>query len=257
MIAENFSLQAYCQRIQFQGTPSADIASLSTLMQQQLQQVPFENLDVQAGKVVSLQAEDIVSKIIQRQRGGYCYEVNGLFAMLLEALGVTYYFVAARPMFYPQERPRTHMALIVTLAGQQWLFDLGFGSYGIREPMRLDQLDSSISQSNDRFMLSKLGEEYILKAWVDGEWVTQYGFYLQPQRWIDFLPANWMNSTHPDVIFTQKLLVVRFTATGRDILFGNTFKQINNQQVSQRELNEAEQGQILQSFGLPTVDQCA
>lgn len=52
-------------------------------MHHQLRAVPFENLDVQAGKIVSLVPEEIVEKIIDRNRGGYCYEVNGIFAMAL------------------------------------------------------------------------------------------------------------------------------------------------------------------------------
>lgn len=55
-------------------------------MQQQLFTVPFENLDVQRGKTVSMVPEDIVEKIVHQGRGGYCYEVNGLFSMALEAL---------------------------------------------------------------------------------------------------------------------------------------------------------------------------
>src|SRR2546427_879975 len=78
-------------------------------MRQQLFSVPFENLDVQAGKIVSLVPEDIAGKILGGARGGYCYEVNGLFAMALQALGIAYRFVAARPMFYPADRKSTRL----------------------------------------------------------------------------------------------------------------------------------------------------
>jgi N-hydroxyarylamine O-acetyltransferase len=101
-------------------------------MRRQLFNVPFENLDVQAGKGVSMVPEMIVEKVIGRGRGGYCYEVNGLFAMALRALGIDYHLVACRPMTYPVVRPRTHMALVVQLEDEPWLCDLGFGSYGIR-----------------------------------------------------------------------------------------------------------------------------
>lgn len=114
MQASNFDLQAYFRRIGFSAGDSAkaDTATLHALMRHQLFAVPFENLDVQAGKIVSLVPEDIAGKILGGARGGYCYEVNGLFAMALQALGISYRFVAARPMFYPARRPRTHMALV-------------------------------------------------------------------------------------------------------------------------------------------------
>jgi N-hydroxyarylamine O-acetyltransferase len=81
--------------------------------------------------------------------------VNGLFAMALEALGIPYRFVAARPMFYPARRPKTHMAFIAEVESRQWLCDLGFGSYGIRAPMALDTLDVDITQDFDTFRLSR------------------------------------------------------------------------------------------------------
>lgn len=229
MQAKNFDLSAYFARIGFEGQARADLATVSAMMRCQLYTVPFENLDVQAGKVVSLVPEEIVEKIVQRQRGGYCYEVNGLFAMALEALGIRYQMVAARPMFYPVRRPRTHMALIVEVEGAQWLCDLGFGSYGIRQPMRLDLLDVEVVQDVDCYKLSKPNErEYLLQALADGVWANQYGFDLSVHEWIDFVPANYLNSTHPDAIFVQKLLVVLLQPWGRYILLGNNLKTVRD-----------------------------
>lgn len=158
MKAENFVLQKYFDRIGFIGDATADIATITEIMRCQLFTVPFENLDVQAGKVVSLVPEEIVEKILNRNRGGYCYEVNGLFAMALQALGIPYQFVAARPMFYPVKRPKTHMAIVLKVNGEEWLCDLGFGSYGIRAPMRLNLIDVEVKQDFDTFVLSKTND---------------------------------------------------------------------------------------------------
>ncbi len=251
MLSARFSLPAYCERIGYHGELRPDFATLKALMQHQLRSVPFENLDVLAGKPVSLNPDDIVAKIISSRRGGYCYEINGLFSMALTALGMEWQFVAARPMFYPVKRPRTHAALVVKLDGTEWLCDLGFGSYGIREPLRLDVLDTPVKQDCDSFMLSREKGDLILKALVDGEWQNQYGFNLCPVEWIDFAPANWMNSTHPDAVFTQKPLIVRFTENGRNILFGDAFKQVSGETMSTRSITPDEQAMILaEYFGL-------
>ncbi|AWV04967.1 arylamine N-acetyltransferase [Burkholderia sp. JP2-270] len=252
MKAENFILQHYFERIGFEQPAVADIATISAMMRKQLFTVPFENLDVLARKGVSLAPEDIVEKILHRKRGGYCYEVNGVFAMALQALGVPYQFVAARPMFYPVKRPKTHMAIVLTLNGEQWLCDLGFGSYGIRAPMRLDVLDVEVNQDCDTFMLSKTSDrEYLLKARVDGQWANQYAFDLSPQEWIDFAPANYLNSTHPDAIFVQKMLIVLHNETGRKILFGDTLKTVSNGQTEQRMISPEGHAPVLfREFGL-------
>jgi N-hydroxyarylamine O-acetyltransferase len=229
MIAENFSLEAYFTRISWSAERqplTVDITTLTLLMQQQLRHVPFENLDVQAGQIVSLEPTDIVRKILHHNRGGYCYEVNGLFAMLLTALDIPYQFVFCRPMFYPMRRPKTHMALIVTLPTGRYLCDLGFGSYGIRAPIALADVNLVQQQDHDQFrLISPEPGQYVLQAWLDGHFVSQYGFDLYPAEWIDFMPANYLNSTHPDTIFVQKLLVLMQHETGRKLLIGNEFKQ--------------------------------
>ena len=248
MIADTFDLTAYCQRIGFAGELRPDLASVQALMQHQLRSVPFENMDVLAGKPISLNPDDIVAKIVGQRRGGYCYEVNGLFALALGALGLPYQWVAARPLFYPVKRPRTHAALVVQVAGAEWLCDLGFGSYGIRAPLRLDVLATPVQQDCDTFMLSHEGDDFILKAQVDGAWANQYGFNRSPVEWIDFAPANWMNSTHPDAVFTQKPLVVLFTANGRNILFGDSFKQVADGVTTQKTVSAAEQAGILADY---------
>ena len=252
MHSENFTLQAYLNRIGYHGEVEANLATVFALMRHQLFTVPFENLDVQAGKVVSLVPEDIVDKILYRNRGGYCYEVNAIFAMVLEELGIPYQFIAARPMFYPIRRPKTHMAIILKVDGGEWLCDLGFGSYGIRAPMRIDALDVEISQDFDYFMLSKVNErEYLLQARVEDLWTNQYAFDLSPQEWIDFIPANYLNSTHPDAIFVQKILIVLHNTTGRKILFGDTLKTVDSGKIKKLTIANSELATtVLDNFGL-------
>lgn len=246
MRADNFSLQDYFNRIGYQGNAKPDIATVTEMMRCQLFIVPFENLDVQGGKIVSLVPEEIADKILHRNRGGYCYEVNGIFSMALEALGIPYQFVAARPMFYPAKRPKTHMAIVLSMDGDQWLCDLGFGSYGIRAPMRMSLLNTEVKQDADTFLLSDTGgREFVLKALVDGEWVNQYGFDLSPQEWIDFAPANYMNSTHPDAIFVKQYLVVLHNPHGRKILFGDMFKTVENGRTEKQTVLPEERAAIL------------
>lgn len=108
MHSDNFNISTYFNRINYTGPAGANTATLHALMRHQLFSVPFENLDVQAGKVVSLAPDDIADKVLTQGRGGYCYEVNGLFAMALAALGIPYRFVAARPMFYRAAAENPH-----------------------------------------------------------------------------------------------------------------------------------------------------
>ena len=246
MIASNFNLHSYLARIGFDGDPSPDFETLKRLMRCQLFSVPFENLDVQAGKVPSLAPEAIYAKIIGRRRGGYCYEVNGIFAMALEALGISYRFVAARPMTYAVRRPKTHVAIIASIDGAEWLCDLGFGGYGIREPINLRWLDRELTQDYDTFMLTMASErDYLLQSFIDGEWKKLYEFNLCPQEWVDFEPANWLNATHPESIFVQGLIVVLQHPTGKSILSGERFRYVSEGRVEEKIVSKEDIPELL------------
>ena len=235
MKATNFDLPSYLARIGFDGEPSPDFETLKRLMRCQFFSVPFENLDVQAGKIPSLAPEAIYAKIVERRRGGYCYEVNGIFAMALEALGISYRFVAARPMTYAVRRPKTHVAIIASIDGEEWLCDLGFGGYGIREPIDLRWLDRELTQDYDTFMLTMAsGRNYLLQSFIDGEWKKLYEFNLCPQEWVDFEPANWLNATHPESIFVQGRIVVLQHPTGKSILSGERFRYVSEGRVEEK-----------------------
>jgi N-hydroxyarylamine O-acetyltransferase len=189
---------------------------------------------------------------VHKQRGGYCYEVNGLFSMALTALGISYRWVAARPMFYPTRRPKTHMAIVMELDRRQWLIDLGFGSYGITAPLALDALDMPVQQGHDSFKLNRLESgDYLLQALIDGVWANQYSFDLIAQEWVDFDPVNYLNSTHPDAVFVKSLLVINHNPSGRTILFGNSLKTVVNGQSNKRNVEAHEVDGILKdTFGL-------
>ena len=251
MTATNFSLSNYCERIRHDGEVYPDLPTLTALMSAQLQSVPFENTEVQAGRIPSLNPEEIVMKIVTDGRGGYCYEVNGLFAMALTAIGFEWYFAGARPMFYPSRRPKTHMVVIVTIEGKEYLCDTGFGGYGIRAP--LEVLDANVTvQNGDTFRMELLDGEYVLHSLVGDEWLPQYGFALTPQEWIEFSLANHFNATHPDTIFTQKKLAVMQTATGRKILVDNALKIIENGVTALSEVDYVSTAR--EHFGLTCFD---
>ncbi len=246
MKVENFNFVDYCTRIGFSGKAQADAETLAALMRGQLFNVPFENLDVQAGKIVSIEPQDIVDKIVYHPRGGYCYEVNSLFAMALTDLGIDYYFVGARPMFYPARRPRTHMVIIATVEGEDYLCDLGFGSYGMRAPIPLSKINQVIQQDDDFFKLfCEDGKNYVLQALVDGEWVNQFGFDLYPHELLDFMLANYYNSTSPDAVFVKQLLIVKYNPHGRKILSGNRLKIVENGKTVIHEFQNDELASVL------------
>lgn len=252
LLAPNFDLTAYCRRIRYSGAVTATVACINQLIRHQLCHIPFENLDVLAGKNISLDPSTIVSKVVLNNRGGYCFELNGTFALALQAMQVPYSLILARPLFYPERRARTHMVLVAEVEGEKWLCDLGFGSFGPRRAMALSVVNEAIRHDDETFRLCYEDHRvYRLEALVQGAWHPQYEFDLAPQEWVDMVPANHFASTHPDSIFVQKPLVLLHSATGRKILFGDQLKIIDSGHTTTRTVATGERAQVLHDvFGL-------
>ena len=253
MQAANFDLNIYLKRIGFREEPKADLATLQSLMRHQLYSVPFENGDVWHGKIVSLVPEEIVEKIVHKGRGGYCYELNGLFCMALEAIGIPYKMLAARPRYnYTERRPKTHMVLRVDIGAEFYLCDLGFGGYGLREPVNITRLPVEAEQGPDRFRVSRMNDlEYLLQVWLDGKWTDLYSFDLIPQEWIDYTLPNYFNSTSPDTIFTKKKLAILQNPTGRKFLIDNELKILSPNGVETRTIPDETYADVLKAeFGI-------
>jgi N-hydroxyarylamine O-acetyltransferase len=227
--APSFDLQQYLNRIKFSGEIELNIEGITKLMRSQLFSVPFENIDVQAGKVISLNGEDIVNQIVNKNRGGYCYQINGLFSLALQEIGIPHYYVAARPMVNPGQNPKTHLGIIATIENEEYLIDLGFGGNSIRKPLKLSDTGTEIQHDSDTFTLVKTEEnEFLLQVLIGKEWSNLYSFGLTPQRWIDFKPANHYNYSHPDSVFVQNLIVVLQNPEGKKIVFKNAVKSVTN-----------------------------
>jgi N-hydroxyarylamine O-acetyltransferase len=227
--ASSFDLQQYLDRIKFSGKIELNLEGITKLMRSQLFSVPFENIDVQAGKIISLNGDDIVNQIVNLKRGGYCYQINGIFSLALEEIGIPHYYVAARPLVNPGQNAKTHLGIIATIENEDYLIDLGFGGNSIRKPLKLSEIGTEAQHDSDTFTFVKTeDDDYLLQILIGNEWSNLYSFDLTPQRWIDFKPANYYNYSHPDSVFTQKLIVVLQNPLGKKILSKNSLKVMTN-----------------------------
>ena len=133
-------LDAYLARIGYEGPLRPDPETFVALHRCHVTAVPFENLDVMLGRGTSIDLATIQDKIVHGRRGGYCYEMNILFAAALDRIGIPVRRQLVRtgdPLLDP--RPRSHLVVLVDIDGRRWLGDVGFGS-GLFEPLPLDRL---------------------------------------------------------------------------------------------------------------------
>ena len=210
-------LDAYFARIGYEGDAEPTLETLRGLHRAHPQAIPFENLDVLLGRPPALDPATLERKLVAEGRGGYCYEHNGLFAAVLEAIGFRVVPLAARVVWNaPVDRiaPRTHEALFVELDGEAWLCDVGFGREAMSAPLRLNT-DEPQTTPHGTYRVTPNGHELLIELQTPtDERLPMYLLSLEPQADIDLELSNWWVATHPSSPFVQGLRVARLLEDG-------------------------------------------
>jgi len=214
-------ITTYLKRIGYQYTPRADYATLCDLQRLHLQAIPYENLDIMRGVPLSLEVDDIYEKIVVRGRGGYCFELNALFAWLLKSLGFAVTDYMARFLRDETEIPmRRHRVLKVSCVDGEYLCDVGVGGVIPRVPLPL--VTGKVSEQNgEKYILDKddfLGN--VLCEWRHDSWRQLYAFTCEPQLEQDFTAISFYCEAHPESFFKTQDMVHIFTADGRKSVAG-------------------------------------
>ena len=224
--------------------------------------VPFENLSIHYGQPIILQEELLFNKIVRQRRGGFCYELNGLFAWLLRQMGFRVMLLSAEVAndaggFSP---PFDHLTLLVhDLDGADWLADVGFGDC-FRLPVRFEAEVEHTDADGRRYRLQWQDESeknlvrayWILQQFGAEKWEPQYRFTLQPYQLTDFTERCHYQQTSPESHFTQKRICSLATLTGRitlsDLLLITTIHEKREERLLQSE--EEYQGVLAEMFGI-------
>lgn len=226
-------ITSYLKRINYHGLLAPTAETLRALHQAHVLAVPFENLDIHLGQPILLDQEHLFDKMVTRRRGGFCLELNSLFAALLREVGFNVTLLAAN-VGDPCGPEFDHLALLVRLE-EPWLADVSFGNLFL-EPLRLNEPGKQGQRSGVCRRLHQNGEGMMLEWSQDRRWVDAYRFTLQPRQLSDFAEACYYLQTSPESIFTQKRICYRATPKGRISLRDMQLVITTNGQRHQQEL---------------------
>lgn len=241
-------LDAYLARLGLGLPPLADAAGLFTVQRAHRLSIPFENLDVRLGRGISLDPDHVFEKLVQRRRGGYCFEHNQLFLRALTAIGFDARPLLARVWLGTAELPpKTHTINLVRIDGEDWIADAGFGgSYA--PPMKLfdgsqasgpDGAEHRLTRSEDHgWLLERRGDPRA----TDGrsgnpDWQPQYSFTLEQVATPDLEVANHWTSTRPGVRMTSFSIVSLCLPSGFATLTDRHYTRRNGDQYVEADLD--------------------
>ncbi|MFE2167216.1 arylamine N-acetyltransferase [Streptomyces sp. NPDC059447] len=246
---DELDLDAYLARIGFgteaaSGELRADLGTLYAVHRAHTAAVTFENLDVLLGRPVELDVKAIEDKLVHARRGGYCYEQNSLLAAALERIGFEVSGRGARNRTRGDSLTAvTHAVLVVTVEGEPWLCDAGFGYQGPCEPVPLGRPGVEVRQGEWTYRVRE--EEagvLVLCVLRGGAWRDLYAF--SPQRYhpVDYVVLNHYSSTHPRSAFVSRVIAqrpgdaVRLALVGRELTRLHPDGRIEREDVGPDEL---------------------
>jgi N-hydroxyarylamine O-acetyltransferase len=216
-----FDLAAYLRRIGHDGPVAADTATLAALVARHRNAIAFENFDGLAGRVPRLDPAALQAKLVERRRGGLCFEQNGLLRVALERIGFLVHTLEGRVRTGPNpDTPRTHSALRVTLGGAQLLADVGFGALSPGLPLRLDERTPASREGETWRLVDPAPDAdgrldgWIVQTTSDRHWHDLYRLHAAPVGRVDEEMANWFVATSPQAMLRNNLVVSRPLAGG-------------------------------------------
>ncbi|MRS15836.1 N-hydroxyarylamine O-acetyltransferase [Enterobacteriaceae bacterium RIT691] len=231
-------LSAYLIRLNWADRVDVSLETLRALHLRHNCSIPFENLDVLLPREIQLDDQSLEDKLITARRGGYCFEQNGLFERALREIGFNVRSLLGRVILAnpPQLPPRTHRLILVELAGERWIADVGFGGQTLTAPIRL-QADKEQSTPHGEYRLLNEGNDWTLQFRHHDRWQSMYVFDLVPQYFSDHVAGNFWSAHWPQSHFRHHLLMCRHLPNGGKLTLtnfhfthqedGHTVEQIN------------------------------
>ena len=221
------NINPYLNRLGLTESKHPSLRFLTELQNHHLLSIPFEDLDIPDRARIELNLSKIYNKIIPTKRGGFCYELNGLFHWLLTTLGYKVDMLSAR--VYNQQTKELgpefdHMALLVHLKkgliDKDFLVDVGFGD-SFRIPIEMPNGREEDVSGKYRIM-DKKNNLYELQRKLEKHWETQYSFTTIPQKLENFKAICAYQQDCPDSHFRKRMICTIATKNGRVTLSNNS-----------------------------------
>ena len=224
MMAFEFDRNAYCQRINYSGETTPTLSTLKALHHAQLYTIPFENFDIQLGRGIDLAPGAVFEKLVHQMRGGYCFELNGLFLMALKAFDFDVRPLLGRVHITGTPTGRGHQIELVIIEGKPWIADVGFGAGTPRTPIPLE-MDCPTSHDGQTVrLLNSDPWGIMLQELINDEWINLYSFDLGHVCQSDIEYGNHFTATHPSSLFVFARVAALPVERGVLTLFNNTVK---------------------------------
>jgi N-hydroxyarylamine O-acetyltransferase len=235
-------IEKYLERIGYEGSTEPAMGLLNALQKKHLLNIPFENLDIHYKIPIELNLANIFEKVVIKRRGGFCYELNGIFYELLNSIGFNVKMISARVFDQKQQifSPEfDHLAIIAKIDSTDYLADVGFGEFAF-SPLKIE-LNTIHNDERGSFRIARYDDSYYVVAKRAGEnWIPEYMFTLKKRDLSEFTGMCHYNQTSPQSHFTQNKFCSLATENGRITVTANKIKITEGDGVTELQLKSDE-----------------
>ena len=236
-----FDQEAYLRRINYKKEVNVTIEFLKDIHYSQLFTIPFENFDICLNRTIELAPHKLFDKLVHKNRGGYCFELNGLFLMALQSFGFDARAILGRVHTTGKPTGRGHQLSLITSEGNKWIADVGFGGDTPRRPIPLafNQPTTHYGQT-----IRLIEDEYygiMLQLKKDSIWTNMYSFDLDYVCPGDIEYGNHYTSTSPNSFFTIARVAALPIQDGVITLLNNKLKKTLGGEKIEIQLEENQQ----------------
>ncbi|CAH0122455.1 MULTISPECIES: arylamine N-acetyltransferase [unclassified Paenibacillus] len=243
------NIDRYFNRLNVAGQQAADRLSFLELLQMRhVQTISFENLDIMEKQTLSMQFGDLERKIIERSRGGVCYELNGLFRHLLCHLEYDARLAAATTYIGDRWNPYedTHMMILAHVDNQSYVVEVGLGGNSPSKPVPLN--GKEVRDVDGVYRVVREEDMYYLQKNENQDWNNLYRFRMDEKQTEDFVPWCDFVQTSPESPFNKKRFISRVTQQGRVTLSGDSLTKVENGVKDKRVLQADEIAEALKRW---------
>lgn len=235
-----------------------DLDLLRRLQTAHVRTIPFENLSIVGdprddalGEGVPLALDRIYEKLVTNGRGGYCFELNGLFTVLLQSVGFDVHRSAAIVLDSDGEAktPANHHTVVVSL-DRPYIADPGLGRPQMETPVPLDGGPTDPDPAGVQWRIVENDrpryDRSVQVKTPDTSWESRFVFDRSPRSLSYFEATNDYFARAPESMWRQMLIVRRKTESGWVELREDSLERLDNGAHSQREVAEAELPELLE-----------
>ncbi|MDH0353702.1 arylamine N-acetyltransferase [Morganella sp. GD04133] len=248
-------ISSYLTRLNINENIKADNYSLFRFHHAHFYSVPFENFSMNENAASGSFSKIIADNIIFNKRGGICFEFAALLAPFFSYTGFVYRTRLARVLI-PLLTPATHQLFIISVAGEEWIFDVGFGARGPRAPLRM--VDGYVHEH--AFLSSKVSR-HPAYGWVvsvrensrlNADWEDIYAFHDTETFPPDISMAYFYTLHSPESLLNIHKVASLPTENGRISIRDTVFTEVNGLSSCSADITDNEElSQLLSGkFGI-------